>query len=73
MYGKFLGIEIGGTKLQVGLGAEEPGKLDMTHRFAAHSDQGAQEICRQMKQGVLELLEQASIDREEIVGAGIGF
>ena len=44
MYGKFLGMEIGGTKLQVGLGAEEPGKLYMTHRFAAHSDQGAQEI-----------------------------
>jgi glucokinase len=68
----YLGIEIGGTKLQLGIGAGD-GKLAGLWRGTVDVALGAPGIRRQIIDGVLELLEQAKLERSQVCGAGIGF
>jgi glucokinase len=68
----FLGIEIGGTKLQLGLGRGD-GALAGLWRGAVDPSQGATGIRHQIVRAVPELLEQAKIDRDQLRGVGIGF
>lgn len=68
----FLGIEIGGTKLQIGLG-EGTGSLRGLWRATVNVVAGAEGIRRQILQGVPELLGQAAVQREAVRGIGIGF
>lgn len=67
----YLGIEIGGTKLQVGLG--EDGRLLGLWRGEVSPAQGSTGIRRQLEIAVPQLLQQAGIDRGQLQGAGIGF
>jgi glucokinase len=68
----YLGIEIGGTKLQLGLG---PGDGLLTGRWRGTVDvaAGADGIRRQITAAVPELLAQAGIEHTQIKGVGIGF
>ena len=68
----FLGIEIGGTKLQLGLGHGD-GVLTGLWRGAVDPSQGADGIRRQIVQAVPELRTQAKIERGQLRGVGIGF
>jgi glucokinase len=68
----FLGIEIGGTKLQLGLGPGD-GTLLALWRGAVAPLLGADGIRRQITQALPELLTQARIDRSILAGVGIGF
>lgn len=68
----YLGIEIGGTKLQLGLGAGD-GTLAALWRGTVAPAAGADGIRRQIVQAVPELLAQARVDRAALAGAGIGF
>lgn len=68
----FLGIEIGGTKLQLGVGRGD-GVLAALWRAAVDPHLGADGIRRQIVQAVPELLEQAKTDRSQLRGVGIGF
>lgn len=68
----FLGIEIGGTKLQIGLGQGD-GALRAMWRGAIAAGDGAGRIQQQILEGVQELLAQARIERHQVAGAGIGF
>lgn len=68
----FLGIEIGGTKLQVGLG-DGQGPVAHLHRVAAHPEAGAAGIRTQIEQAVRELLEKSNTSRTDIIACGIGF
>jgi glucokinase len=68
----FLGIEIGGTKLQLGLG-EGDGTLAALWRGTVNPAEGADGIRRQIVQAVPELLATAGIDRSRLRGVGIGF
>jgi len=68
----FLGIEIGGTKLQLGVGRGD-GVLAGLWRATVDPRQGAEGIRRQIVQGVPQLLEQANLDRGQLRGVGIGF
>ena len=68
----FLGIEIGGTKLQLGLGRGD-GVLAGLWRATVDPAQGADGIRRQIVQAVPELLAQARIERSQLRGIGIGF
>jgi glucokinase len=68
----YLGIEIGGTKLQLGLG-EGDGKLPALWRASVDVAAGGDGIRRQILTGVPELLAQAKIDLARVHGVGIGF
>lgn len=63
----FLGIEIGGTKLQIGVGAGD-GKLVALDRFNVDPKRGASGILEQIENSALALSQ-----RHAVKGVGIGF
>jgi glucokinase len=68
----FLGIEIGGTKLQLGVGADD-GKLAALWRDSVDVAAGPEGIRRQIQAAVPELLQRAGLERSRLKGVGIGF
>ena len=68
----YLGIEIGGTKLQIGVGADD-GVLAGLWRGNVDAAAGPEGIRRQITRAVPELLAKANIDRSQLQGVGIGF
>jgi glucokinase len=68
----FLGIEIGGTKLQLGVGADD-GTLAALWRGTVDVAAGPDGIRRQITTAVPELLQRAGLDRGRLKGVGIGF
>jgi glucokinase len=68
----YLGIEIGGTKLQLGLG-EDTGRLAALWRSKVDPAQGADGIRVQIQRAVPELLAQSGVPRDRLRGVGIGF
>ncbi len=68
----FLGIEIGGTKLQLGLG-EGDGRLAGLWRGTVDVAAGPDGIRRQIRDRAPELLARSSVPRARVRGVGIGF
>src|SRR3954470_2030822 len=68
----FLGIEIGGTKLQLGVGAGD-GVLAGLWRGTVDMAAGPEGIRRQIVAAVPELLQRSGIERGQLKGVGIGF
>jgi glucokinase len=68
----YLGIEIGGTKLQLGLGPGD-GTLAALWRGTVDADAGADGIRRQITAAVPELLTRSGVERAQLQGVGIGF
>jgi glucokinase len=68
----YLGIEIGGTKLQLGLGPGD-GTLAALWRRMVDVAAGPEGIRRQIMAAVPELLAKGEMDRSQIDGVGIGF
>jgi glucokinase len=68
----YLGIEIGGTKLQLGLG-DGDGTLAALWRGIVTPSEGADGIRRQIVAAVPELLATGGVDRARLKGVGIGF
>ena len=68
----FLGIEIGGTKLQLGLGRGD-GHILALWRGAVNPSAGGEGIRQQIVNAVPELLAKAGVDRGHLRGVGIGF
>src|SRR5215218_5469764 len=68
----FLGIEIGGTKLQLGLGRGD-GNIVGLWRGTVNLSEGSEGIRKQIVAAVPELLAKAKIDRGALRGVGIGF
>ena len=68
----YLGIEIGGTKLQLGVGAAD-GVLAGLWRGNVDVAAGPEGIRRQITAAVPELLSRSGIDRARVRGVGIGF
>ena len=68
----YLGIEIGGTKLQLGVGRGD-GVLAGLSRERVDIAAGPEGIRRQIIRVVPELLAKSSLDRSQIKGVGIGF
>jgi glucokinase len=68
----YLGIEIGGTKLQLGLGAAD-GVLAGLWRGTVDVAAGPEGIRRQITSAVPELLARAGLERSRLLGVGIGF
>lgn len=68
----FLGLEIGGTKLQLGLGHGD-GTLHALWRGVVDAERGADGIRDQIQSAIPDLLGQAQIGRGQLRGVGIGF
>jgi glucokinase len=68
----YLGIEIGGTKLQLGLGPGD-GTLAGLWRGTVNVAEGPEGIRRQITAAVPELLSRTGLDRAQVKGVGIGF
>src|SRR5947209_1973568 len=68
----FLGIEIGGTKLQLGVGPGD-GALAGLWRGGVDLAAGADGIRRQIIAAVPELLARSGLERAALCGVGIGF
>jgi glucokinase len=68
----FLGIEIGGTKLQLGVGGGD-GVLAGIWRGPVDVAAGPEGIRRQIIAAVPELLSHSGADRSQLHGVGIGF
>ncbi|MDR3638097.1 MAG: ROK family protein [Isosphaeraceae bacterium] len=67
-----LGVEIGGTKLQLGLGHGD-GRIVALERLAVAPAEGARGILEQMAQAIGTLLARTSAGRGEIRAVGVGF
>ena len=68
----YLGVEIGGTKLQLGIGPGD-GTIPALWRGVIDPAAGAQGILRQIEAGIPELLETADMTLADLRAAGIGF
>src|SRR5262245_9905112 len=68
----YLGIEIGGTKLQLGIGPGD-GTIAALWRGAVMPADGADGISKQIEAAVPELLANAKRGKDELKGVGIGF
>jgi len=69
----YLGIEIGGTKLQLAVGRGEGEPFRAFWRGAIDAARQAAGIQQQIIAAVDELLQRAHLDRQQIGGAAIGF
>lgn len=68
----FLGIEIGGTKLQAALGTKQ-GDLVAVYRKHVNVDKGAKGIIEWMQNSISKLLHQSEDYGERILAIGCGF
>jgi glucokinase len=68
----YLGIEIGGTKLQLGLGGGD-GTLAALWRGGVDVARGGEGIREQIVREVPLLLERAGVSRDPVRGVGVGF
>lgn len=68
-----LGIEIGGTKLQLGLGHGQRAEFRGFWRGSIQAHAGAVALREQIVRAVPELLQQAGITRDDVAGVGIAF
>jgi glucokinase len=68
----YLGIEIGATKLQLGIGRDD-GRLLGRWRGPVDVRQGPEGIRRQIVAALPELLAGAGLVRQQLAGVGIGF
>ncbi|HVL12978.1 MAG TPA: ROK family protein, partial [Gemmata sp.] len=68
----YLGIEIGGTKLQLGLGAGD-GVVTALWRGVVNAAEGGEGIRRQIVAAVPELLAKANLPAGALKGIGVGF
>ena len=67
-----LGIEIGGTKLQVGLGTESGGLIALERRIVV-PEREASTILGSIAEAVETLLSASNVSRSQVKGVGIGF
>jgi glucokinase len=67
-----LGIEVGGTKLQLGIGRAD-GSLQALERLSVVPDRGALAILKQIRHAWLSLLERTQLSPGKFGGIGVGF
>ncbi len=67
-----IGLEIGGTKLQAGIGLKED-RLLARARTQVDPKQGAEGIRRTLPQLIEEALTESGVTRDQLCGIGVGF
>lgn len=68
-----IGIEIGGTKLQLALGQGSSAKFQGFWRGQVSATAGAAMIRERIQQAIPELLSQSNVSRDDVAGIGIAF
>lgn len=68
-----IGVEIGGTKLQLALGAGVTSEFRGFWRGPISAAAGASAIREQIQSAIPELLQSSQVDREQVAGIGIAF
>jgi glucokinase len=68
-----IGIEIGGTKLQIAVGQGTSAELTQFWRGPIQASLGAESIRQQIGSAIPELLDSAGMTRTDIAGLGIAF
>lgn len=68
-----IGIEIGGTKLQLALGQGVAATFQGFWRGQVSATAGAAAIRTRLRQAIPELLQQSHVSRDEVAGIGIAF
>ncbi|MES2793987.1 MAG: ROK family protein [Planctomycetota bacterium] len=68
-----IGIEIGGTKLQLALGQGTSANFKGFWRGQISSTAGAGAIRERIREAIPELLEQSGVRRDDVAGVGIAF
>lgn len=68
-----IGIEIGGTKLQLAVGRGASAQFHTFWRGQVAADAGAAAIRERIRQAIPELLQQAGLDHQQVAGIGIAF
>jgi glucokinase len=66
----FVGIDVGGTNIKLGL-VDDAGRTLAYHTMRTEQDRGPEDACGRMAKAVGELIEEASIHREEVARAGL--
>ena len=66
----YLGIDLGGTNTKIGI-VDENGNVITKGSVPTHIERGPEEACRRIAKGVMTVLENADIPREQIVSAGL--
>jgi glucokinase len=69
----YLGIEVGGTKLQFGVGKGDGSPLRGHARYDINAQRGSDAILAQFKTGVAEVLARAGLTSAQVSGVGVGF
>ena len=67
-----IGIDLGGTKILIGLVEKESGKVVSHIKKKTKKEKGPENIVRKMVEGVEELLEESGKSFTEISSIGIG-
>jgi glucokinase len=70
--GWLLGIEVGGTKLQLGIGCAD-GRLAALERLSVNPARGASGILDQIEAAFLTLLHRMMLSPNDVRGIGVGF
>src|SRR5262245_33205348 len=66
----FVGIDVGGTNIKFGL-VDDAGETLAYHSIPTEQDRGAEDACGRMARAVEQLVQQAGVDRRDIVRAGL--
>ncbi len=67
-----IGIDLGGTKILIGLVDKNTGKVVSYVKKKTKKDKGEQKIIKKMTEGIQELLDENSLDIDEISSIGVG-
>src|SRR4030042_5026192 len=70
MHQSIIGVDLGGTKIAVGLFTSEC-KLTLQHTQPTHAQDGSQAVIDGLRQAIFHLVSQANIGLPQIKGIGI--
>ena len=68
----YIGIDVGGTFIKAGI-VDKNGNIITDGKIASECDKGGDKLADNAATLVFELLEKSGINKEQIVGAGMGF
>lgn len=66
----FIGIDVGGTNIKMGL-VDDAGQTLSYHSIPTEQENGAEDACIRMRQVVRDLIDKAGVSKEDVAYAGV--
>jgi glucokinase len=66
----FVGIDVGGTNIKLGL-VDNEGEALSYHSMRTEQDKGAEDACSRMREAVQELIKKAGVSKSDVARAGL--